>query len=85
MIMASANSNGGVIITRRHFWKNIFGLVLFAALFAYCIYKLATSNEPAVLLLAGIGAFSLLLTCIRVIRRLFLIRRVIAAGGVWHG
>jgi len=83
--MASANSNSGVIIRPRHFWNNVFGLVLFATLLAYCVYKLATSNEPPVLLLSGIGAFALLLTCIRVIRKLFLIRRVIAAGGVWNG
>jgi hypothetical protein len=84
MIVVSENSNSGIIITPRHFWKNVLGLATFATLFAYCLYKLATSNEPTVLLLAGIGAFSLLLTCIRVMRRLFLIRRIIAAGGLWR-
>ena len=83
--MATHTSTKGVIITPWHFWKNIFGLALFAALLAYCCYKLATSGEPAVLLLAGIGAVSLLPTCIRVIRRLLLIRRILSAGGVWNG
>jgi hypothetical protein len=80
----SQTSTASVAITPWHFWKNIFGLVLFGALLAYCCYKLATSNEPTVLLLAGIFAFSLLFTCIRVIRRLFLIRRILAAGGTWN-
>jgi hypothetical protein len=80
----SQTSTASVTITPWHFWKNIFGLVLFGALLAYCSYKLATSSEPTVLLLAGIFAFSLLFTCIRVIRRLFLIRRILAAGGTWN-
>ena len=82
--MKSQTSTASVTITPRHFWKNVFGLVLLGALLAYCCYKLATSSEQAVLLLAGIFAFSLFLTCIRVIRRLFLIRRVLAAGGTWN-
>jgi hypothetical protein len=82
--MGTHDSNASTVITRRHFWKNAFGLVLFGALLAYCCYKLATSNVPAVLLLAGVGAFSLFLTCVRVIRRLFLIRRILATGGTWN-
>ena len=83
--MTSHDSKKGIVITPWHFWKNILGLVLFATLLTYCGYKLAKSNEPTVLLLAGIGFFSLLLTCVRVIRRLFLIRRILSTGGVWHG
>ena len=78
-------AHDGVRITPRHFWNNVLGLALFAVFLAYCVYKLVTSSDPAVLMLAGVGAVSFLLTCIRVIRRLFLIRRIIAAGGVWHG
>lgn len=79
--MESQSSTASVAVTSWHFWKNVFGLVLFGAALAYCCYKLATSNEPAVLLLAGIFAFSLFFTCIRVVRRLFLIRRILAGGG----
>ena len=76
-------TSSDIAITPWHFWKNVFGLVMFGTLLAYCCYKLATSNVSAVLLLAGIAAFSLFLTCVRVIRRLFLIRRILANGGTW--
>ncbi len=82
--MGSQNSSATTVITPWHFWKNVFGLVLFGALLAYCCYKLGTSSVPAVLLLAGLGAFSLLITCVRVIRRLLLIRRILATGGTWN-
>ena len=82
--MESQNSTASVTITPWHFWKNVFGLVLFGVLLAYCCYKLATSSEPAILLLAGLCAFGLFLTCIRVIRRLVLIQRILAAGGTWN-
>lgn len=82
--MVRHNSTTSITITPRHFWKNVFGLVLFGSLLMYSCYKLATSHEPAVSVLAGICAFSLMLTCIRVTRRLFLIRRILAAGGTWN-
>jgi hypothetical protein len=83
--VTNQSSSTAVIISPWHFWKNVLGLIIFGCTLAYCGYKLRTSNEPVVLMLSGIGSLVLLLTCIRVIRRLFLIRRILATGGVWNG
>ena len=82
--MASQSSTASVIIKPWHFWENVVWLTLLGGLLAYCCYKLATPREPAVALLAGVFAFSLFFICVRVIRRLLLIRRVLAAGGTWN-
>ena len=67
-------------ITKRHYYNNVASLLVFASLFAYCVFNLATSSSKGTLLLSFLFVLPLFLVSVRVVRRLIAIRRILDEG-----
>ncbi len=76
--MSSPESQSARTTNKFHYAKNIVGLAGFTALFLYCAYMLFTTSNPNGLLAYAIVMFALLLTIIRVARRVVAIRRILS-------
>lgn len=76
--MSSPRSAPDRVIDRRHYLKNVIGLLGFTALLLYCIYRLSTTGDPGGLLAFGVLTIALLLTVVRSARRVLAIRRIMS-------
>jgi uncharacterized membrane protein len=80
MDMSEPRSRHDRVIDRRHYTKNIIGLLGFTALLLYCSYRLFTTSAPGGLLAYGVLTIALLLTVVRSARRVLAIRNIISTA-----